>query len=100
MTSDRDSSALRRAGAGRRRSAAGGAAVAGRRNSPDHTNRASPSAAPRPSTSRATMARVIPSLEQTIRELDIYVAADGWDQPTRLFAIADTQQLLDARARR
>lgn len=34
------------------------------------------------------------SLEQTVRELDIYVSADGWDQPTRLFAVADTQLLV------
>ena len=41
------------------------------------------------------MARVIPSsLEQTTRDLDIHVAADGWDQPTRLFAISDTRELL------
>jgi hypothetical protein len=39
------------------------------------------------------MARVT-SLEQTVRELDIYVSADGWDQPTRLFAVADTQLLI------
>lgn len=42
------------------------------------------------------MARVIPNaLEQTARDLDIYVAADGWDQPTRLFAISDTRRLLE-----
>jgi hypothetical protein len=35
-----------------------------------------------------------PALEQTTRDLDIYVAVDGWDQPTRLFAISDTRQLL------
>lgn len=29
-----------------------------------------------------------------MRELDIHVSTDGWDQPTRLFAIADTQELL------
>lgn len=41
------------------------------------------------------MARVIPpALEQTTRDLDVYVANDGWDQPTRLFAISDTRQLL------
>jgi hypothetical protein len=34
------------------------------------------------------------SLERTVRELDIHVSADGWDQPTRLFAIADTQLLI------
>ena len=39
------------------------------------------------------MARVT-SLEQTVRELDVYVSADGWDQPTRLFAVADTQLLI------
>lgn len=33
-------------------------------------------------------------LEQTVRELDIHVSADGWDQPTRLFAIADTGRLV------
>ena len=36
-----------------------------------------------------------PALEQTARDLDIHVAGDGWDQPTRLFAIADTQALLE-----
>lgn len=39
------------------------------------------------------MARVT-SLEPTVRELDVHVSADGWDQPTRLFAIADTQLLI------
>jgi hypothetical protein len=44
----------------------------------------------------ATMTDVIPpALEQTARDLDTHVAADGWDQPTRLFAIADTQALLE-----
>jgi hypothetical protein len=45
------------------------------------------------STTHATMTRMT-SLEQTVRELDIYVSADGWDQPTRLFAVADTQLLI------
>ena len=36
-----------------------------------------------------------PALEQTTRDLDIFVAHDGWDQPTRLFAISDTRQLLE-----
>jgi hypothetical protein len=36
-----------------------------------------------------------PALEQTVRDLDVHVAGDGWDQPTRLFAIADTQALLE-----
>lgn len=36
----------------------------------------------------------VTSLEQTVRELDIHVSADGWDQPTRLFAIADTRRLV------
>ncbi len=36
-----------------------------------------------------------PALEQTTRDLDVYVANDGWDQPTRLFAISDTGQLLE-----
>lgn len=36
-----------------------------------------------------------PALEQTTRDLDVYVANDGWDQPTRLFAISDTRQLLE-----
>src|SRR5436189_30922 len=29
-----------------------------------------------------------------MRELDVHVADGGWDQPTRLFAIADTEALL------
>jgi hypothetical protein len=42
------------------------------------------------------MSRVIPpALEQTTRDLDVYVAADGWDQPTRLFAISETRQLIE-----
>lgn len=42
------------------------------------------------------MASVIPSaLEQTARDLDVHVAVDGWDQPTRLFAISDTRKLLE-----
>lgn len=36
-----------------------------------------------------------PSLERTARDLDIHVSSGGWNQPTRLFAIADTGQLLD-----
>ena len=35
-----------------------------------------------------------PTLEQTVRDLDRHVATAGWDQPTRLFAIADTRELL------
>jgi hypothetical protein len=42
------------------------------------------------------MACVIPpALERTTRDLDVYVATDGWDQPARLFAISDTSQLLE-----
>lgn len=42
------------------------------------------------------MSRVIPpALEQTTRDLDIHVAAQGWDQPTRLFAISDTRELIE-----
>lgn len=33
-------------------------------------------------------------LEQTVRDLDVHVSASGWDQPTRLFAVADTVTLL------
>jgi hypothetical protein len=33
-------------------------------------------------------------LEVAMRELDVHVAEGGWDQPTRLFAIADTEALL------
>lgn len=44
----------------------------------------------------ATMTAAIPpALEQTARDLDIHVSVDGWDQPTRLFAIADTRSLLE-----
>jgi hypothetical protein len=33
-------------------------------------------------------------LEDAMRELDVHVAEGGWDQPTRLFAIADTETLM------
>jgi hypothetical protein len=33
-------------------------------------------------------------LEQTVRDLDVHVSASGWDQPTRLFAVAETVTLL------
>ncbi|HEX5016333.1 MAG TPA: PPA1309 family protein [Actinomycetes bacterium] len=33
-------------------------------------------------------------LELTVRELDRHVSSMGWDQPTRLFALADTEELL------
>jgi hypothetical protein len=33
-------------------------------------------------------------LEQTVRDLDTHVAGSGWDQPPRLFAIAETQALI------
>jgi hypothetical protein len=36
-----------------------------------------------------------PHLEQTVRDLDRHVSAAGWDQPTRLFAVADTKTLLE-----
>jgi hypothetical protein len=36
-----------------------------------------------------------PDLEQTVRDLDAHVAQDGWDQPTRLFAVAETRALLE-----
>jgi hypothetical protein len=39
-------------------------------------------------------AEISPALEQTVRDLDAHVAAAGWDQPTRLFAVADTETLL------
>ncbi len=35
-----------------------------------------------------------PVLEQTVRDVDHHVAAAGWDQPTRLFAVAETAALL------
>lgn len=35
------------------------------------------------------------TLERTTRDIDIHVAADGWNQPTRLFAIAKTAHLLE-----
>ncbi|MEO8108256.1 MAG: PPA1309 family protein, partial [Actinomycetes bacterium] len=35
------------------------------------------------------------TLERTTRDLDIHVAMGGWNQPTRLFAIAQTHQLLE-----
>lgn len=35
------------------------------------------------------------AFEQTVRDLDQHVAASGWDQPTRLFAVADTKSLLE-----
>ena len=38
---------------------------------------------------------MVPTLEQTVRDLDQHVAAGGWDQGTRLFAVADTRLLLD-----
>lgn len=34
------------------------------------------------------------ALEQTVRDLEAHVSASGWDQPTRLFAVADTATLL------
>jgi hypothetical protein len=36
-----------------------------------------------------------PQLEQTVRDLDRHVNAGGWDQVTRLFAVADTKTLLE-----
>jgi len=35
-----------------------------------------------------------PVLEQTVRDVDRHVAGAGWDQPTRLFAVAKTAALL------
>ena len=35
------------------------------------------------------------TLERTTRDIDIHVAAGGWNQPTRLFAIAKTAHLLE-----
>ena len=72
---------------------AGLAAVA-RQNSPQHTNWASGASAHRGATCHDDT--VIPTaLERTTRDLDIHVAAGGWNQPTRLFAIAQTAQLLE-----
>ena len=34
-----------------------------------------------------------PLLEQTVRDVDRHVAEAGWDQPTRLFAVAETATL-------
>jgi hypothetical protein len=39
-------------------------------------------------------AEITPALEQAVRDLDRHVSASGWNQPTRLFAVADTQTLL------
>ena len=35
------------------------------------------------------------ALERTTRDLDVHVGAGGWNQPTRLFAIAKTAHLLE-----
>ena len=34
------------------------------------------------------------ALETALREIELHVADDGWDQPTRLFALVSTQELL------
>jgi hypothetical protein len=38
---------------------------------------------------------VATQLAQTVRDLDQHVSAKGWDQPTRLFAVAETAALLE-----
>jgi hypothetical protein len=38
---------------------------------------------------------ISPHLEQTVRDLDRHVSGGGWDQATRLFAVADTKTLLE-----
>ncbi len=35
------------------------------------------------------------ALEIPLREIEFHVAANGWDQPVRLFALVDTHQLLE-----
>ena len=35
------------------------------------------------------------ALEAALREIEAHVAAGGWDQPTRLFALVPTADLLD-----
>jgi hypothetical protein len=40
-----------------------------------------------------------PALTQSLIELEQHVAKDGWDQPPRLFALADTAALIEAEPR-
>jgi len=48
----------------------------------------------RPPDPAAAQAAADPALRAAVVELERYVAADGWDQPARLFALVRTQQLL------
>ena len=87
---------------GRQRQVGTGATL---RNSPNHrsvANRVVTSPVPRGRSQIDCEDDPVTSAEETqsglevpLREIELHVAADGWDQPVRLFALVDTQELLE-----